>query len=144
MDIQQIACPNCLTANRVPADRISDNPRCGACKSSLISLEPINATDASFDKLVNNTSLPIVVDFWAEWCGPCKMMAPVFAQKTRDLSGEMLFLKVDTESNPGLAARFAIRSIPTLAIFKDGKEISRQAGALPPGPFGQWLNQFKN
>ncbi|EKV32436.1 Thioredoxin [Caenispirillum salinarum AK4] len=137
--MSQIACPQCLATNRVPEDKPAEKARCGSCKAALFDGHPVEADEKSFDTLVNRTDIPVVVDFWAPWCGPCRMMAPAYEQAAAHLEPEVRLLKVDTQANPGLAARFGIRSIPTLAVFKDGKEVTRQAGAMPGPQLIRWI-----
>lgn len=137
--VHQIACPHCLTANRVPADRPAGKARCGACKGALFDGRPVEADEATFDSLVGRTDIPVVVDFWAPWCGPCRMMAPAYEQAAARLEPQVRLLKVDTQANPGLAARHGIRSIPTLAVFSRGQEVTRQSGALPLPQLLRWI-----
>lgn len=128
-----ITCAHCGATNRVPAARRTDDPTCGRCSQPLLSGEPVELTDANFDAVVGQTDLPVVVDFWAPWCGPCRMMAPAFAQAAGQLKGRALLVKVNSDDNPRTASRFGIRSIPTLVKLDHGRELQRQSGALPAG-----------
>jgi len=129
----QLPCPHCGATNRLPAARIDDTPDCGKCGQPLLQGQPVELTDATFDAVVAATQRPVVVDFWAAWCGPCRMMAPAFAQAGQQLAGRALFVKVDSDANPMLSARYGIRSIPTLVRLQDGRETNRQSGAIPAG-----------
>jgi thioredoxin 2 len=134
-----VPCWNCFAVNRVARGRSADRPSCGRCKSALFSEAPIALDDASFDRYVQRSGVPVVVDFWAEWCGPCKMMAPQFAFAARAGSGRALFAKVDTEAAPRVAGRHGIRSIPTLIAFREGRELARQSGALSSQHILSWI-----
>jgi thioredoxin 2 len=134
-----VVCPHCHAANRVPAERLADGGTCGKCKAPLFTGEPVELDAAGFDKHVGRSDLPVVVDFWAPWCGPCRMMAPAFAQAARSLEPRYRMVKVNTEEEQQLAARFGIRSIPTLAMFKGGREIARQAGAMDAASLVRWV-----
>lgn len=134
-----IVCAQCLAKNRIDATRLQDKPNCGRCHQPLLPDHPVDLSDQSFHTFVDNTELPIVVDFWAEWCGPCQMMAPHFAQAAR-LVPQVRFAKVDTEQATQVSRQYGIRSIPTLMVFKGGKEVARQAGALSAVQLQQWLN----
>jgi thioredoxin 2 len=128
-----LPCPHCGATNRLPAARVDDKPTCGKCGQPLLAGQPVALTDADFDAVVDATDRPVLVDFWAAWCGPCRMMAPAFEQAGRQLGERALFVKVDTDANPQLAARFGIRSIPTLVKIERGRETARRSGALPAG-----------
>jgi thioredoxin 2 len=135
----QIPCPACLAINRVAPQRAADKPHCGRCKALLFGDHPPALDDASFAKYVESSDLPVVVDFWAPWCGPCRTMAPQFAAAARTSTGKALFAKLDTDTAPQVAARFGIRSIPTLIVFRGGREIARQSGAVSGQQIVQWL-----
>ena len=126
----QLACPHCGATNRLPAARIDDAPVCGKCAQPLLQGQPLDLSDADFDAVTAATRLPVLVDFWAAWCGPCQMMAPAFKQAAQQLANRALLVKVDTDANPMLSARFGIRSIPTLVRLQGGQETKRQSGAL--------------
>ena len=132
-DALHIACAHCGATYRVPANRLGEDPTCGRCGQALLTGAPVELTDANFDAVVSKTDLPVVVDFWAPWCGPCRMMAPAFEQAASQLKGRALLVKVNSDDNPHTASRFAIRSIPTLVKLDHGRELSRRSGALPAG-----------
>lgn len=137
-----IACPHCDTLNRVPDDRLSQQPCCGKCKRSVFDPAPIALTSANFVNHAHKSELPLVVDFWASWCGPCKSFAPVFTAAAKVWDGQFRFGKINTEEQQALAAQFNIRSIPTLMIFKQGQLLAQQAGALSKSAFEQWLKSY--
>jgi thioredoxin 2 len=126
-----VGCTACGATNRIPAARLAEDPACGRCKAALLAGTPVELTEAGFDAVASRTDLPLIIDFWAEWCGPCRTMGPQFEQAARALKGRALLVKVDSDANQQLAARFGIRSIPTLVKLQRGVEAGRLAGARP-------------
>jgi thioredoxin 2 len=133
-----VACPHCGAVNRIPAARLGDDPVCGRCGQALLDGQPVELSDANFDQVVERSDLPVVVDFWAPWCGPCRQMAPQFEQAAGTLKGRALLVKVNSDDNPRTASRFGIRSIPTLVKLQHGREVARVAGARPAGQIVQF------
>lgn len=137
-----IVCPHCNTVNRVAAAKLGDCANCGKCKKPLFTAHPIELTRANFQQHIQRSDIPIVVDFWAPWCAPCRMMAPAFEQASARLEPSIRLAKLNTEQEQPIAAQFGIRSIPTLAIFKGGREITRQPGAMDLSRIIRWVNTY--
>jgi len=138
-DNLHVVCPHCDAVNRLPAQRLGERPTCGQCRLALFTGQPLELTARNFDRHIGRGDLPVVVDFWAPWCGPCRSMAPAFARAAGELEPEVRLAKVDTESQQQLAARFNIRSIPTLTMFRSGREIARQSGAVDAATLRRWI-----
>ncbi len=134
-----IICPHCGSINRVPAERFQHDPQCGSCHQALLTGAPVTLHDADFERFVAKNDLPVVVDFWAPWCGPCRMMAPQFEQAAAMLKGSALLAKVNSDDNPQASVRHRIRSIPTLLLFQGGREVRRQSGVLPARDLVRWV-----
>jgi len=134
-----VACPFCQTLNRVDLTRLEQHPKCGNCGKPILLDRPIAISDATFDKVTTDTTVPVVVDFYADWCGPCKIMAPLLDDVAHRRAGEMLVVKLDTDKNPITGQRFGIRGIPTLIAFRKGQEVGRRVGAVPPAELEAFL-----
>ena len=135
-----IQCPSCNKLNRSSPEKVASKPICGSCQHDLLSA-PIEANAGDFGALIQQTQIPVIVDFWAPWCGPCKMFAPTFNQLAKQYTNRVLFVKLNTEEEQGIAAQFGIRSIPTLAFFKGGQETNRVSGALGPSDLDRYIQQ---
>jgi thioredoxin 2 len=134
-----VVCPACGAANRLPAAKLRDKPACGKCKAALFTGKPIELTEATFDSHLETSDIPLVVDFWAPWCGPCKSMAPHFAEAAARLEPAVRLAKVNTDDNQRLAGRYQIRGIPTVVVFRGGKEVARQSGAMDLNRLLTWI-----
>ena len=133
-----IVCPHCHATNRVPQERLGASPKCGACHLALFTAQPVELTESDFNRHISHNDIPMLVDFWAPWCGPCKIMTPIFAKAATILEPKIRLIKINTEEQQGLAARYNIRSIPTLALFSGGQEKARQAGAMSEQDLVRW------
>jgi len=138
----EIVCPQCTAVNRVQSARVNERPKCGKCKGELFAAHPVDLTAENFEKTISRTEIPVVVDFWAAWCGPCKMMAPVYQQAAARLEPKVRLAKVNTETEQMLAGQFRIQSIPTLVIFKNGREVARQPGAMDLNTLLRWVQTY--
>lgn len=138
-DIKHLVCPHCHKANRVPSDKLSAGGNCGACKQPLWPDQVLELTGQSFAAHTGRSDVPVLVDFWASWCGPCKAMAPQFEQASKEWRGKVRFAKLNTEQAPGPSGQFGIRSIPTMILFQNGRETARQSGAMNQAQISQWL-----
>lgn len=137
-DALHLVCPHCNAVNRVPDTRLTEQPNCGQCHRPLFAGHPLELTTASFARHIGRNDIPVLVDFWAPWCGPCQTMAPAFVQAAGVLEPHVRLAKVDTEAEQALGAQYGIRSIPTLALFRQGHEIARQAGAMSAADIVRW------
>ena len=134
-----IVCPQCSAINRIATLRLEDQPKCGKCHTRLFTATPMELTAANFQKHISRNDIPVLVDFWAPWCGPCKMMGPAFEQAAKQLEPTIRLAKLNTESEQAIGAQYGIRSIPTIALFKNGRELARQAGAMGTTDIVRWV-----
>ena len=141
-EVIHTVCPHCNTINRIPKSRPAEAAKCGKCGGRVFEGRPVELTTKTFKTHITSNDIPVVVDFWAKWCAPCKMMAPEFAKAAAELEPNARFAKVDTDAEQGLAGQFAIRGIPTLIVYKGGHEVARQSGAMPAEQLKAWVRQF--
>lgn len=141
MSTTNISCPKCHATNKLPSDRLGDKPNCGKCKKPLFNGKPMTLTAANVSAVINHNQTPVLVDCWAPWCGPCKNFAPIFDQAAKSMEPKLRLAKLNTESQQSVAARWKIRSIPTLILFNKGKEVARMSGALSLPQLQKWLAQ---
>ena len=136
-----VVCPHCNTINRLPSSRLSEHPNCGNCQLALFNGKPITLKNGQFDRHIERNDIPVLIDFWAQWCGPCKMMGPQFESAAPLLEPKVRLAKVDTEAQPSLASRYAIQSIPMLVLFHHGKEVGRNAGVISSQDLVKWVKK---
>lgn len=134
-----IVCPHCAAVNRIPSDRLRDDPKCGKCHQALFGPKPADVSGEAFRQHVSRNDIPVVVDFWASWCGPCRMMAPEFERASAELGPAARLIKLNTENEQDVAAQFSIRSIPTMIMFRNGAEVARQSGAMRSADIIRWV-----
>ena len=139
--MKHVVCGSCPAINRLPDEKDATVAKCGKCGKPVFEGRPVELVSSNFDRHIGRSDIPVVVDFWADWCGPCKMMAPAYAKAAEEMEPEVRLAKLDTEAAPDIAARFNIRSIPTMIVFKNGKEVARQAGAMPAPQITDWIRQ---